>query len=259
MSDSKVKKDRSPNFPFINLQMALERARQFWNKEKRSAAPFAVAAGHWGYSVTSSGALQTAGALKSYGLLLDDGVGGSRKLKLSELALRILLDERPEDNERKRYMREAALNPAVAAEVYKKWSDGLPSDANLRHYLVLERSFNEATAVKVVRILKENELLTQGSESPVQLQEEDVTQEEALEAVMDIPQVPSTVKQLTSQPKAALPIVVSAFVERIGAPDAEIMLQFSGNPTWETYDFLEKYVALRKSVLTKKDKIQNNT
>jgi hypothetical protein len=150
-------KERSPNFPFISLGRALERAQQLYKHEKRGAAPFKVVAEHWGYSPSSSGALQTAGALKQYGLLADEDGGKERKLRLTEIALRILIDTREDSTERDQLKRQAALMPPVAAEVYKLYPDALPSDATLHHYLALERGFNPDTAMRVIRILKENE------------------------------------------------------------------------------------------------------
>jgi hypothetical protein len=47
--------------------------------------------------------------------------------------------------------------------VYEKWPDELPSDGTLNHFLVLERGFNPQNAVKVIRILKENEGFTRRS------------------------------------------------------------------------------------------------
>ena len=158
--DQKKPKDRSPNFPFIPLQLALERARQFYDGEKRGAAPLQSAAEHWGYSPTSSGALQTVSALKQYGLLADEGGGPVRKLKLTDAALRILLDQRPDSAEREEFKRQASRRPAIAQEVYEKWPDGLPSESTLRHFLLLERHFADANASRVCKIIQENEAFT---------------------------------------------------------------------------------------------------
>lgn len=158
--ENKKTKERSPNFPFISLQTALERAQEFYDKEKRGTAPYVVAAKHWDYSPTSSGALQTAAALKQYGLMADEGGGGNRKMRLTDLALRILLDTRPDSVEREQFKRQAALTPPVAAEIYEKWPTELPSPENLNHYLVLERGFSQQTALKVANIIKENETFT---------------------------------------------------------------------------------------------------
>src|SRR6266853_1449476 len=142
-------KERSPNFPFIPLDEAVTRAREFYDKEKRGVAPFEVAVRHWGYSPSSSGAKQTVAALKQYGLMEDEGSGRQRGVRLSDLALRILLDPRS-GPEREEYKRQAALMPTVAREVYEKWENSMPSDATLSHYLILERGFNAPTAAKAV-------------------------------------------------------------------------------------------------------------
>jgi hypothetical protein len=155
--DAKKVKDRSPNFPFITLQQALDRARQFYAEEKRGVAPFSRAVMHWRYGPASSGGIQTAAALKSYGLLTEiGGSGAARQFQLTELALRIILDNRPDSEEKARFVAEAALKPNVAATVYSHWPDGLPSDSTINHFLVLELRFNEPSAIKVVKILKEN-------------------------------------------------------------------------------------------------------
>src|SRR5437016_4500012 len=110
-------KERSPNFPFITLGRALERAEQLYRNEKRGAAPFDVAAADWGYSATSSGALQTVAALKQYGLVADEGSGKDRKIRLTDLALRIILDTRDNSEEKEQLKRQAARTPSVAAEI----------------------------------------------------------------------------------------------------------------------------------------------
>src|SRR5687767_3097199 len=88
------RKERSPNFPFISLEAALRRCREFFDAEKRGAAPVSVAAKHWNYSPNSSGGIQTLAALNAYGLLVDEGRGNDRRVKLSDTALRLLLDTR---------------------------------------------------------------------------------------------------------------------------------------------------------------------
>src|SRR5689334_2255157 len=97
MADAdKEKKHRSPAYPFIPLQKAVERAATLYERNKRHSTPLAVAAGLWGYKEKSSGGLQTVSALKQFGLLLDEGSGDKRHVRLTELAFRILLDEVPD-------------------------------------------------------------------------------------------------------------------------------------------------------------------
>lgn len=89
---------RSPNFPFISLEKAIERARQLHDAEGRHAVRVDVAAKHWGYNLKSSGVLQTVGALRMYGLIsVEAGAGLNRTIRLTDRALRVLLDKRPEE------------------------------------------------------------------------------------------------------------------------------------------------------------------
>ena len=156
--ESKKVKERSPTFPFISLERALERAKQFYAEERRGIAPFTRAVMHWGYSDSSSGGLQTVSALKSYGLLNEmGGSGKQRQLQLSELALHILLDSRSDSTDRDRYIQVAAVSPTIAAEVHQKWPGRLPGDSTINHFLVLEKRFGEASAASAIQILKENQ------------------------------------------------------------------------------------------------------
>lgn len=137
MSD-KRRKIRSPSFPFISLRVALDRVRAFQAKESRNAAPLEVAAEHWGYSPKSSGGKQTIAALRAFGLL-----EGESTVRLTDRALRILLDEREPSPERDRLLQEAALMPPLHAKLWERYGTGLPSPQTLRMSLVLDEGFNE--------------------------------------------------------------------------------------------------------------------
>lgn len=137
---------RSPKYPFIPLHKALDRAEQLYREESRNYTPIAVATGHWGYKPKSSGGLQTVGALIGYGLLEDQGSGQERKVRITELARRILLDQRPESHERDRLIREVATTPAIFGTLWSRWRDvGIPSQSSMRHTLVFDYDFNENT------------------------------------------------------------------------------------------------------------------
>jgi hypothetical protein len=237
-------KDRSPNFPFISLSAAVRRAQEFYKEEKRSAAPFSVAAKHWNYSPLSSGALQTVGALKNYGLMTDEGSGSQRKLLLTEMALRILLDARPDSSERDAYLRQAALAPSVATDVYAKWPETLPSDANLYHYLVFDRKFSESSAQKVVKILKENEAFTGSSRVVISSSpEEDMTDSESGLVHMD-----TQANNVLSGSKRAVVPALQGDLQMVKAPSGNyVKIQFAGEPTLEDYEFLKRYVAFQIS------------
>lgn len=240
--ETKRTKERSPNFPYITLESALGRARDFYAREKRSAAPFEVAAEHWGLRVSSSSALQTVAALKSYGLMVDEGRGPGKKVRLTDLALRIVLDDRPDSAERSAYMRQAAKSPAIVAEVHEKWPDGLPSPSNLRHFLVLERGFNSETVEKAVRIIYENQTFTGENNSSV---ESDLSANPA-DVVGDSQTVNTSI---AARPAVVEPLAAGARTPpetlKIGNKGASITINFGGSSDREVFEFIKKYGEFR--------------
>jgi hypothetical protein len=145
-----VVRDRSPPFPFISLEKAIERAREFETDYKKSAGRIANAMSVWGYTPKSSGGQQTIGALLAYGLFEDEGSGSERKVKLTELALRILKDERP--GKREEALKEAALKPKAFSEQWLRWGSGRPPDRECISELTLERGFIEDAAKRFIRV-----------------------------------------------------------------------------------------------------------
>lgn len=154
MADAE-KKHRSPAYPFISLKKALERAKTLYEHDKRHPTPLPVAAKHWGYGEKSSGGLQTVSALKQYALLEDVGGGGGRRVKLTDLALAILLDEVPNSPDRAKAVKRAALNPKLYAEMFEKWGIELPSDESVRTYLKRDKLFNDDAVGGVIKDYKD--------------------------------------------------------------------------------------------------------
>lgn len=254
-ADLKKQKERSPAFPFITLDRALERARQFYGEEKRGVAPLSRAVMHWEYSPGSSGGLQTVAALKQYGLLEDvGGSGASRQLKLSELALRILLDQREDATERNAHIRTAALNPPVAQEVMDRWSDGLPSDGTLLHFLIVERKFSESSATSAVKILKENQQLigvtskdvqSPKAESTVDLMSQSSVVSSQRVVAEELHRAPARSYGGPSSSHATL--LVPADAQRVLAHmGVGITLHFTEEPTKEVFDYLARYCTFEK-------------
>lgn len=155
--NGKTKKLRSPAYPAINLETAISRARTFYNQERRNPASFAVVVGHWGFKVKSSGGLTTVAALKAFGLMRDVETSGSggRTVQLTDLALRILLDDRDPSVERDAAVKQAALSPKIHAELWRKWGTQVPSDSELRHRLIFDWKFNENSVADFVQQYKD--------------------------------------------------------------------------------------------------------
>jgi hypothetical protein len=152
-NDDRTRKERSPSYPFISLPKALDRARAFDEAHRRNPTRLAAVAETWGYSSSSSGLLQTASALKAFGLLEDSGRGNDRKIQLTDLAQRILHDTRP--GARDAAIKEAALKPRLFAEYADKWLPSRPSDSHCLSELRLDRGFTEGAAGMFLRSFDE--------------------------------------------------------------------------------------------------------
>lgn len=145
---------RSPSYPAINLKTAVARAQTFYMYEKRAEANVSVAAQHWGYSIASSGGKQVLAALIAYGLMEDRGSSDKRHVRLTDLAFQILLDERPDSTERADALRRAALMPKIHVELFTHWPEVLPSNQNLRHYLLVAKKFNDNAVDDFIKELR---------------------------------------------------------------------------------------------------------
>lgn len=152
-AEERARKERSPSFPFIPLKRAVERAQAFWEKHRREPARIQAVAPTWDYGLKSSGLIQTIAALKQYGLLEDLGGGEDRKVQLTDLARRILLDQRP--GAREDALREAAKRPRLIAEYLPKWLDHRPSDGHCISELHLDRGFTQDAAKLFLRVFDE--------------------------------------------------------------------------------------------------------
>jgi hypothetical protein len=141
-SPRKPRQGRSPAFPFIPLNKAIERAETFRVAEggrPKHFSPLVSACKAWGIGVKTGPGIQTIAALGHYGLFEFEGSGEKRSARLTDLAFGILLDKQPASPERDELIRRAALMPRIHAELRQKWPGSLPSNATLETYLVRER------------------------------------------------------------------------------------------------------------------------
>jgi len=149
--------ESSSRFPFVNLEKAIARASQLFEADRNSKPmPVPVAFELWGYSPKSSGAFQTIAALKSYGLLVDEGANEDRKVRLTKSARDYFLDER--DDARSKLLQWFALQPPLFASLWSRdgWSHGVPADTVARSVLKLERNLSDQSARSALGIFKEN-------------------------------------------------------------------------------------------------------
>jgi hypothetical protein len=135
-------RQRSPNYPSIDLGTALTRVALFEKAAGRSRSPYDATASYMGFTPTSSSALRCVAALVSFGLLEEEGTGKDRRLWLSDLGRRAILS--PDNSpQRAEALLEAALKPRLHRELWDRYEGRLPADDVLKSYLRIELNFNE--------------------------------------------------------------------------------------------------------------------
>lgn len=132
---------RSPNFPYLSLREAIEKARVIFDRENKIPASRDTLARHLGYNGLNGASAKTLSALGKYGLLED---APNDQEKLSSLALDILHGS---DEERAAAIKTAARMPALFVKFEEQFG-GRPSEANLKSYLL--RNGFSASAVDTV-------------------------------------------------------------------------------------------------------------
>lgn len=143
-----VRGPRSPGYPAVTLDKALERARLLKDYSPgRKPIPVYTALAQWKYSPGSGAGLQLLASLKKFGLLTDSGKKDRRVVQLTDLAWNILTDPRPDSRDRLASIQKAAIEPTIHREILDRWPHGLPDDTTMYVWLVQEKAFNEG-AVK---------------------------------------------------------------------------------------------------------------
>jgi hypothetical protein len=143
----KKTRQRSPNYPTVSLQDALERVRRLFNEDGRASVPVETAAKHIGYAAAHGQAYSVISALKKYGLLEEN----KGRVALSQRAIE-LLNLPASDPRRLQALKDAALSPPIYRELVELHSQkGLPSDEALEAELVTYKSFNPKAVAGFVR------------------------------------------------------------------------------------------------------------
>lgn len=141
---TKKPRGRSPSYPAINLETAIDRVKVLYAKERQHPTPAETIVRHWGYKSFNGPASLSLAALKKFGLTVDEGTTAARRAAVSDLAVNIL--ENPDPAKRRAAIQEAALRPTIHAELWHKYEANLPSDESLRWELTRERGFTPTGA-----------------------------------------------------------------------------------------------------------------
>jgi len=146
---------RSPNYPAISLKEALAKARLFLdNRIGRHAVGLETVAKIWDTTLKSSGFKLHLAALRAFSLLENVPGGKEKMVRVSPVALDILVDYPEGSPGQQSAIQRAALSPAIHAEMRERYGPTLPADEEVRRYLVRERNFNDKTVGEFIEEYK---------------------------------------------------------------------------------------------------------
>jgi hypothetical protein len=134
---------RGPSYPYVDLEQGIALAKKMYDYTKRAPAPLeSVVQEAWKYTATSSSGQKVLAALKSYGLVEDAPGTNGKALKLTQRAIRILLDEE-NSVERREEIKKAALAPKWYDFCWRTWGAEMPT--SMRSNLLIEHGFVDST------------------------------------------------------------------------------------------------------------------
>jgi hypothetical protein len=128
---------RSPGYPVIALQEAIEKTRLLWNKDKTNNVPIEAAYNHLGYKSIGGHSARIMAALKKFNLIFETKTG----IKLTDEAVDLMIHD-PSDEHYISTLRKLATKPNIYERILNDFNGVIPSDATLRVKLIKEYSFN---------------------------------------------------------------------------------------------------------------------
>ena len=137
---------RSPRYPGIDLQEAVEKVARIFEAEHDSPMSGEVAVGHLGYGSLNGASLMMLSALRKYGLL----EGRAEQTRVSKDAITIIADAEVSDQtERQEALRRALVTNSIFAKLYSRFGP-TASEPNIKSYL-LKSGFKPDAAMTAAR------------------------------------------------------------------------------------------------------------
>ena len=143
------RRDRSPQFPSIPLEVALNRLATFEQHFKRSPARPDNVGAAWDLD-SKAYVHRISAALRYFGLLDNQGSGQDRRIVVSEEGRRYLMAR--QDSIKKELIQELALRPKQINLLWEKWGADRPADDVRLDTLTFEHGFSRGGAADFLKV-----------------------------------------------------------------------------------------------------------
>lgn len=184
----KPKRVRSPAYPSVDLETAIEKGRGLYDFAKRSSVPISSMLPRWGYeSGASANGMKLVAALKSYGLVSDSGQKAQRQIAITDRMFTII-HALKDSVDYVDAIQSAALSPPIYQYLYDKYGhvEKMPHEEAVQSHLILEKKFNEAAVKGILADYKATLVFSRVGDE--ELEEESDDDEVELDEV-EIPEV----------------------------------------------------------------------
>lgn len=249
-----TKRDRSPNFPKIPLEQAIELVSGLYKKTGKSQIRPEVCASALGYSGLNGAALTTIGALNQYGLL--DRQRGEG-IAVSQLAIKLIHPVNEAQKETSR--REAVLSPRVFNELFTGGFNHCAEDVLANH--LIQEGFTQDGARKAASVFKANIEFANLSDNSIKLDSDKETTQ--LEQAIETPVPNQPISKQSKQPVYFGNQITGEDNKNVLATysiplvESEASLVFTGEKlTPADFDALIEYVELFKKRFERKQKTE---
>jgi len=128
---------RSPGYPMISLEEAVQKAMTLWEKDRNNLIPIEAAYEHLGYKSKAGYAARVIAALKKFELIFEK----QSTIKLTDEAVDLMLHSSSDENYIK-IIKNLALKPNIYERILNDNNGILPSDNTLKVQLIKNYGFN---------------------------------------------------------------------------------------------------------------------
>lgn len=244
---------RSPGYPNIGIEQALETVRKLYDKVRRNPIDREAAAKEIGYSGLTGPAAKMLSNLSHFGLIEKAGMGD---LRVCELAVEALYGH--PDSKRKRAIRTAAFSPELFKLIQERHSDGYVSEHALRNLLKREGFAEVAIAPAVNSYLSTYSYLQERGVAGDEKTYDDSDEDFAIERQPESPArdnnqqlVPIETTQRASHPSARASEIVQFENERVvfseeAGPGKSLRLLARGELDAYLLEALDDYIKRQK-------------
>ncbi|SRR6266568_4356404 len=242
-----IKKDRSPNYPKLPLEQAVELAKRLYEKVGKAKIKREVAIGALGYAGVNGASLTTIATLSAYSLLeLERGEG----VAVSPLAIRLM--HPMNDSQRLEARRQAASNPKVFSELLSGGFQTMAEDVLAKH--LIQSGFTPDGAVKAASVFKANVSFAKLDDPGIVIPviDEQMPRRNDVLPKTSFARLGAAMVREEPGPRAATETVLASYSIPLGANEATLTITGESPLSGDDFDALCEYVGMFKKQYQRK-------